>query len=423
MYRAKIAQFKPVFKNIAWLLAERVTQVGLALIIGGLIARGFGPELYGKWQYAISLLFLAATLTYLCGAEVIAPKLVQHSEDTGTILGSAFFIRSIISIIGFVFGQLVVFLWIKDAEVAVFIRLLLILLLFNEPFNVVVTWFQSRTYIAPVVKIRLIALVIKAVLVISIILTAWPAWMVAGAWVTEGVLVMIMLMIIYKKTANQKWSVSYLLVRSYLKEGAVYWVGLLFMSLFMRLDRLFLAEYVGFDGLGVYSAAIQISENWFVLAVILSQSIAPKHIYADLAPEKINNNLRIFLVSYVSLAFVGSVIVAVLAPFIISVIFGESYTGSVEILQHTIFLSIVVFIDSLFNTLMLKEKAALWVGIKWSLALASALLINYLYIKEIGWLAPVLGLYMGYSMASIVGFIHWMHWKKKHRIGRLSEIY
>ena len=86
-----------VVRNILWALVERGLQIVMTLIITGLIAREFGPELYGKWQYALSLLFIATTLTYLCGSEVVVPRLVANPERAGKVLGTAFAIRILIS--------------------------------------------------------------------------------------------------------------------------------------------------------------------------------------------------------------------------------------------------------------------------------------------------------------------------------------
>lgn len=402
-----------VIKNVIWLLSERGLQIALSLFVGGLIARAFGPDLYGKWQYAISLLFIATTLTHVCSAEVIVPKLVRQPDTAGAILGTAFVIRAAASVAGFIVGQLIVYIWIKDEEVAGFIRIILLLLLFIEPFSVVTAWFQSRTHIAPVVKIRLAVLAVKSLAITAIFFFSVKNLLVAVAWVGEGVLVMLLLLILYRRALGPSWRVSRSKIRNYLKEGVAYWVGLLFMCIFMRLDRFFLAESVGFNSLGIYSAAIQISENWFVLAGILSQSIAPRFIYSNISRETIDKNIQRLLILYVALAVFGSIILAMLAPMIIGLIFGSSYEGAIHILRYTAFVSIGVFVDSLFNILMLKEHAAIWVGAKWIAVLSVAFLVNYLFIPVLGLQAPILALFVGYGVASLIGMVYWLLWRRR----------
>ena len=407
-------RLKIVLRNVFWLLSERGLQIALALVAGGFIARAFGPDVYGKWQYAISLLFLATTLTYICGAEVIVPKLVREPENIGAILGTAFFIRAVASILGFFVGQVLVYFFVNDKKVSGFLHILLILLLFNEPFGVIIAWFQAKTHIGPIVKARLLSLMVKVLAIVSIFYFSLNNLLVAAAWVGEGFLVMIFFWWIYHRTKGPAWSVDRFNVINFFKEGTAYWIGLLFMSVFLRLDRLFLAEYVGFNQLGKYAAAIQIAENWFVLAGIVSQSIAPRYIYANVSNKEVDKNIRRLLIFYVTGAILGSLILMLLAPLIIKIIFGDMYKESAEFLIGLALVSVGVFVDSLFNTLMMKERAAKWVGMKWLGALIGGLIVNYLFMPSLGVWASIWALYVGYGTASLIGVIYWIGWQRRH---------
>lgn len=413
MRQIKINRLRVVFKNILWLVSERGLQIVLSLIAGGFIARAFGPDLYGKWQYAISFLFLATTLTYICSAEVIVPALVREPERTGAILGAAFFVRSVASISGFLVGQLSVYFLIKDEQIASFLRILLVLLLFNEPFGVIVAWFQARTYISPVVKIRLFSLILKVLAITVIVFFSLDNLLIAIAWLGEGFFVMVFLLWLYHRTKESVWSISRLDVISYFKEGGIYWIGLLFMSIFMRLDRLFIAEYSGFNELGKYSAAIQIAENWFVLGAIVSQSIAPRYVYASFSNKEIDSNIKNLLIIYIIGAILGALVLMLLAPLIIKIIFGDAYTGAANFLGKLVFVSVGVFVDSLFNILMMKERSAKWIAMKWLGALSGGLAVNYFFISSLGVWASILALYVGYGIASVIGIIYWLRWRRR----------
>ncbi len=420
MQQIKVNRLKIVFKNVLWLLSERGLQIALSLVAGGFIARAFGPDLYGKWQYAISLLFLATTLTYVCGAEVIVPALVREPERAGAILGAAFFVRAAASISGFFVGQLLVYLFIEDKQIAGFLRILLVLLLFNEPFGVIVAWFQAKTHIGPVVKVRLFSLAFKVLAVTIIVFLSLDNLLIAIAWVGEGFFVMIFLLWLYHRAKEPVWSVDRRNVMNYFKEGTTYWIGLLLMSAFVRLDRLFIAEYGGFSQLGKYSAAIQIAENWFVLAGIVSQSIAPRYIYAGVSNKEVDANIQRLFIFYVAGAILGSLILMLLAPLIIKIIFGDAYKDAAVFLGRLGFVSIGVFVDSLFNTLMMKERAAKWVGIKWLGALIGGLAVNYLFISSLGVWASILALYVGYGIASAIGVIYWLRWRRRYLVSMPS---
>src|ERR1700756_1605592 len=80
--------------NIVWLGLERLTQIAVAIVISGLLARYFGPDTFGKWQYANTLLLVLSPITWVCGAEILVPTIVGRPPgQLGTVLGSAFALR------------------------------------------------------------------------------------------------------------------------------------------------------------------------------------------------------------------------------------------------------------------------------------------------------------------------------------------
>src|SRR3978361_457487 len=84
--------------NIVWLGLERLTQIALAIAISGVLARYFGPDTFGKWQYANTLLLVLSPITWVCGAEILVPTIVGRTPtQLGTVLGSAFTLRFSVS--------------------------------------------------------------------------------------------------------------------------------------------------------------------------------------------------------------------------------------------------------------------------------------------------------------------------------------
>ena len=85
--------------NIVWLGLERLTQIVVAIAISGLLARYFGPDAFGKWQYANTLLLVLSPITWVCGAEILGADHRRSAVDAelGSVLGSAFVLRMAVS--------------------------------------------------------------------------------------------------------------------------------------------------------------------------------------------------------------------------------------------------------------------------------------------------------------------------------------
>jgi PST family polysaccharide transporter len=65
--------------SLVWLGLERLTQIGVAIAISGMLVRYFGPDVFGKWQYANTLLRVLSPVTWVCGAEILVPAIVSSA--------------------------------------------------------------------------------------------------------------------------------------------------------------------------------------------------------------------------------------------------------------------------------------------------------------------------------------------------------
>lgn len=66
--------------NLVWLGLERLTQIGVAIATSGVLARYFGPDVFGKWQYANTLLLVLSPITWVCGAEILVPTKIGRAH-------------------------------------------------------------------------------------------------------------------------------------------------------------------------------------------------------------------------------------------------------------------------------------------------------------------------------------------------------
>lgn len=396
--------------NLSWLIIERGLQIFFLLIVSGMIARYFQPELYGKWQYALTILTLSLTLTYLCGSEVVIPKLIQEPKRDSEIMGSAFAIRVAAGVLGFILTQIILSYIISESEVIMFVRVLALLILFSEPGSIIVAWFQSKIFIAPVVKSRILVQFLKTAFILIILKYTINSILIPIIWVAEGIVLVFLLVKIYLNHQGPilkfNWEYTIHLFRS----GTVYWIGLLFMYAFLKIDRIFLAEYSNFNGLGIYSSALQISEAWYTFSGILSQTFSPRYIYINSSKNSINQRLKKMLIIYSSIAILGSLIIYNMSDFLIRIVFGSAYNEAVPLLKISCFISILIFIDSALNSLMLKARATKWVMAKWCLGFLSAIVVNYYFWDSIGIYTPLLGLVIGYIVVCAIGLIYWYQW-------------
>jgi len=430
--RLKNADVAKAVANLFWLGLERLAQIAVAILVSGLLARYFGPDVFGKWQYANTLLLVLAPITWVCGAEILVPTIVHggppgQPRGLGTILGSAFALRFAVSAAALLLTLAVLALgtadvwgstwlphaWLRsrlhfDPLVAAMVGALAVTMIFREPFvGVINAWLQSMTYAKPQLLTSMASAVIKAALVVLLVHGAAPPTRFAWLWVLEAAAIGAVLVAYYRaRHGSLDWHVDRTLFRHFSRAGTVFWLGLICMYLFLKLDRLVLERYVSFAELGRYSAAQQINENWITLALMLAQTLAPAFVYriADIAQLKRNIWRLTALTALVMI--VGAAVLDLLGGFIILRVFGPDYAAATGIFRLAVWLSVPAGIEAIGNLVVLKYQAKFVLLAKWLLALAVALAVDIALIPRFGGRGALLGLAAGYLAAAAVNFYY-----------------
>ncbi|WP_250509388.1 oligosaccharide flippase family protein [Caballeronia sp. GACF4] len=396
--------------NIVWLGLERLTQIAVAIVISGLLARYLGPDAFGKWQYANTLLLVIAPITWVCGAEILVPTIVKEPPArTGVVLGSAFVLRIAVSAIALVMTWTWIAAGFTDPLVGAMLAGLALTMLFREPFiGVINAWLQSMTYSKPQLIASMFTAIVKAALVYAFVRMAMSAASFGWLWALEAAAIGGVLLVYYMRRHGGRlgWHFDRALFRHFASAGMVFWIGLICMYLFLKLDRLMLAHRVSFAELGLYSAAQQLNENWIALALMLAQTIAPAFVYRVTDTAQLKRNLwRLFALTAV-LMVAGAAVLDALAGFIITRVFGPNYAGATEIFRWAVWLSVPAGIEAIGNLVVLKFQAKYVLLAKWLLALGVAFAVNAFAIPRFEGYGALIGLAAGYLAAASVNFYY-----------------
>jgi PST family polysaccharide transporter len=398
------------FANIVWLGLERVTQIAVAIVISGVLASYLGPDVFGKWQYANTLLLVLAPLTWVCGAEILVPTIVARPPaQLGTVIGSAFALRLSVSALALVLTWAGIAAGATDPLVGAMLAGLAVTMLFREPFvGVINAWLQSMTYSKPQLLTSMSTAVLKAGLVYLLVRAAAEPSRFGWLWALESAAIGSVLVVYYIRRHGGKlgWHFDRALFTHFASAGTVFWLGLICMYLFLKLDRLMLERAISFADLGRYSAAQQLNENWITLALMLAQTIAPAFVYRVQDVGQLRRNMwRLFGLTTL-LMLSGAIVLDLLAGFIISHVFGPGYEEATSIFRWAVWLSVPAGIEAIGNLVVLKYQAKFVLLAKWLLALAVAFAVNLTAIAKFGAYGALLGLAAGYLAAASVNFYY-----------------
>lgn len=352
---------KQIVSNIFWLIAEKIITIILVFYVEGVIARLLSQQDYGKWIYSVNLVLLLSSLSLIVGAEVLVPTLSKHKKIADSLLFNTFIIRLVF---GF-FASFCTFIYanffVTDVILKSLLGALALVLLLNEPFGVVTSYFQSKVNILPVTIVRIIALGVRALVVTVILKWGLSIDYIPWSRILEAITSAVglsLLYIIYRGRIRFKFSKKISKILFY--RGLLLWPSLMMMYFFQRIDRFFIEHYLSFDYLALYGISVQIIEQATLLFGMVVQSIAPIYIFNKMSDAERFSKLNRIVMLMVGLSILSIIVGYFLIPFFIQFVYGKGYFGAILItiglLPSLLFFSIDTVLTQYFYAKNLGSK-------------------------------------------------------------------
>lgn len=405
---------RQVASNLAWMLIERGLQIAGGIGIVAMLARGLGPEGFAHFQYAQSVVLIAASFALVCGAEVVVPRLVASPSpmDQHRILVHAFALRLVGALLGYALMCVYLGLTSPVGDVWHAALWLGIAILLREPFGVVTAWMQAHTNNRPGTLISLAALAVKAGLVGALFAAGVrEVGHYAVVFALEPILLATLLLTFYLRSisvGHVGWQTAQ--CRELFSAGALFWISFIVMMAARRVDQLVLQPAVPAADFGAYAACMQILDNFTMLATILVAGIAPSYVYSRTTFGEAHANIGRIALGVGGLGIAGGLMIAAFAPWIVLLLYGSAFAGTVALLRVAALAAALVFADVSLTLLAVHLRKPLWVAIKWAVVLACMLAFDLLLIPRFGNWGAIAGYALGNGVALLVGlFLWWLH--------------
>lgn len=399
-------EYAAVITNIIVLLFEKVVTVGLVFFCEGVISKLLGVSSYGKWLYSINAIIIVSSVALIAGTEVVVPALVRHPRLRWKILSSVFLFRLLFAFFALVIALLYANFIVTDQDVKFMLTLLAFALIFNEPFSVIANFYQATTNIGIVVAIRLATLLLRVLLVnIAVLFSSY--FIIYSTRAIEAIFLAISLsFVIYFRGGTWDWHKKVSVVM--LNRGSAFWIPLMLMLIYMRIDRFFIEHYLGYEQLAMYGVASQMLEQGVLVLGIVVQSIAPMMLYGR----------RIKKIHTVCL---GVLFIALLLQFmgwlwlhnIVYFIFGQHYESAAELAIMMLPALSFLAVDNVFMQRLYRDKKYFLIMCKWLfLSIVSAL--NYWLLFNVFCSGDVYAVYIfnAFLMMITTLLIYFIHQSK-----------
>ena len=259
------------------MLAEKLVRMATQLGSVVLLARFLGADGFGILMYCYAIASVFLFLNNFGLSSLLVKWIAEDSSNTRAYLSKAACIRCAAALLCVVLTNLSG-LWLLDEANR---TLLLVISLYHLLMPVsVIEWYFQAVGRATLSAYGLIAGSVVGFLVrlVALVLGADIVWL-GAAYTIELLVVAIVYFLIWKyKAISLKQSASDIQVRNMVREALPLLISGAVIMLYMRIDQLMLGYMRGPSEVGVYTAAVRLSEAWYFIGITLLGVYFPKFI-------------------------------------------------------------------------------------------------------------------------------------------------
>lgn len=347
------SQRQHIILNTGWLLADRALRMIVGLLVGVWTARYLGPEQFGLYNYAVAFVFLFGTIAALGGLDgIVVRDIVRESFAKEEILGTAFALRLAAGLLTFLLAVGVgIMLHSGDAQRVMLVGLIAASQLFLA-FDTIDFWFQSQVQSKYTVYAKNAAFLIMCAVRVGLILAQATLMAFAVAALCEVMLGAGMLVVFYLKVAkqNMNWRVSLVRAKAIL---ALSWPLILAggaSAIYMKIDQVMVGNLLGDKAVGVYSAAVKVTEVWNIIPLAIMSSLYPSFIAIHQVSQDRYYERWVKVMRWMFWGAVAlSATIAACSRPIVEVLYGEGYAQAAGIVAIHSYSGIGMSVSAVLN--------------------------------------------------------------------------
>ena len=375
--------FRKYFANTSWLMTERILRMIVALFVGVYVARHLGPERFGLLSYANSFVGIFIALATLGLDEVVVRELVKTPELREKLLGTSFCLKLVGTLLMWAAILVVIPLTKNDFQT----NILIIIISFGaffQAFNVIDFSFQAEVKSKFVVHAQFSQLIVSSIVKIILIFNEAPLIWFASVFCLDALVLAMGLVFAYLYNGDKLfcWKWSYETSKHLLHDSWPLILSGVVVSVYMKIDQVMIKEMLGAKEVGLYAAAVKLSEAWYFLPMAIASSLFPAIINARAYQKEVYyQRLHNLYDLMVWIAVTIAIPTTLLSNLIIELLYGVAYLGSSSVLIIHIWSGVFVFLGVASSKYLLAENYIKKTFYRTALGALLNIILNYYLIK------------------------------------------
>lgn len=399
-------------RGSVWLLADRLFRLLVGFFVFALVARELGPVDFGRLSYGLAI---AGVLTALAGLgleKIVLAKLSEAKSGIG-VFRAAFGARMLCSLGCMAVWILVAFFLGGEDAAQSRVMLILAFSLPLQAFSSVDWLFLSQSKTGWLAVAQSLSFVLAAAVRIFLVKTHGAVEAFALVALGELAVAAIVKWIGVKNLVGGSVEVG-IGLRGFgrlFSDSWPLWVSGFSVLVYMRADVLMVKHWAGTESVGIYEAAIKLTEFWLFLPhAIVSASYAT--LIVSLGKKAKPTPRMRGLFTLMGMLGIGVTITMLgVGEWLVGFVLGEQYLSSVPVMNVYLFSIVFVFLghaQSVWNVKYGLQKIAMWRHLAGA---ALNISLNSLLIPRFGLNGAAWATVISYAVAHV--FSNVMHFKTR----------
>ena len=322
-------QLQKAIGNSGWLMFEKILRMAVGLLVNVWIARYLGPENFGMLSYAIAFAGLFLPLVTLGLDEIVVRNVVRDPAIRDETLGTAFIIKLIGSAAAFFAATAAAILLRPTDTLSHWLVGIIAAGSLFQSLNIIDIWFNSQVQIKYAVLARSCAFAVCTAIRIVLILTKAPLTAFAIVVTVETAIGAAGLVIAYrlKGESFRNWNATLARAKNLLRDSMPLLLSFVSVGIYQRIDQVMLQEMSGSSEVGIYAAAVRLSEVWAFIPNAIYWSVFPSIVKAkQVSDELFYERLQKFYNLVALLAYAIAIPMTLCSHWLVDTLFGEAYS-------------------------------------------------------------------------------------------------
>jgi len=326
---------KQFFKNAFWLAVAEASTRGIAFLVFIGMARHFGPDLYGKWAFALNFTGLFAILTDFGFSALAVRELARDKSKTQKYLDNILAMKFVLGLITLGLAAFIIQFLSQEAEVKNLVYFLSLYIVINNFGLFLSSIFRANEKMHFETICRALQGLILLILSAFFVLSNKPILTLSWAFIAGSLAgVLFSLFFIWRYFSNFFLKIDWAACKEILKEAWPFLFSGIFYMIYFSVSSVMLGIFSDMKQVGYYNVAYSLFAAIFVLPGIITMSF-----YPGLSDSFEKNKLKFketffnFRKILVIIGFLLSISLFFLSKFIIIRVYSLGYSSSIILLK------------------------------------------------------------------------------------------